>query len=110
METIDRKNALTFHKWDTKGQTLDVIITEAPVYDKPNSFGSKDSYFRGIITGTDDKVQVPMTYDLREKIKQVEESVVLGTTRFVITWDSVKPMKGKAPLKLFIVQAEGLKE
>lgn len=110
MQTIDRPSSLTFHKWETKGQSIDVVIREAPVYDKPNSFGGSDNYFRGTIHGTDDKVQVNMPFDLREKVKQVEESIEYGKTRFLITYIGSKPMKGKAPLKLFDVQAEGLKE
>jgi hypothetical protein len=107
---VERPQNLTFHKWDTKGQSLDVVIDSAPVYEKENSFGGKDYYFRGHVTGTDDKIQVNMPYDLREKVKVVEESIEYGKTRFVITFTGTKPMKGKAPLKLFDVEAFELKE
>jgi hypothetical protein len=107
---IERQQNLQFWKWDTKGQSLDVVITEAPVYGRPNSFGGTDNFFRGVISGTEDKVQVNMPYDLREKVKTIEESIEYGTTRLVITFTGTKPMKGKAPLKLFDVDAEGLKE
>jgi hypothetical protein len=51
-----------------------------------------------------------MTYDLLKKFQQVEESIEYGRTRFIITYTGTKPMKGKAPLKLFDVQDDGLKE
>jgi len=107
---IERQNTIQFWKWDTKGQSLDVVITDAPVYGKQNTFGGTDNYFRGVISGTEEKVQVNMPYDLREKVKQIEESIEYGVTRFTITFTGTKPMKGKAPLKLFDVDAEGLKE
>lgn len=110
MQTIERQNNLTFHKWDTKGQEIDVVIDEQPVYNKANSFGGTDNFFRGRVYGTESRIQVNLPYDLKEKIKQVEESIEYGVTRFVIKFTGTKPMKGKAPLKLFDVQAEGLKE
>ena len=107
---IERPQELTFHKWDRVGMKLDVVITDAPVYDKPNQFGGTDNFFRGVYAGTEDKVQVPMPYDLRKKVQLVGDSIVLGQTRFVITYTGTKPMKGKAPLKLFDVDVEGLKD
>lgn len=108
MQTIERKSNITFHKWNKVGDTLDVIVKDEAVFDKPNQFGGKDSYFRGVITGTEDAVQVNMPYDLRSKYEQVQDGVVLGQTRFIIRYAGTKPMKGKAPLKLFDVQVEGL--
>jgi hypothetical protein len=110
MQTIERQDGITFHKWNKVGDTVDVTITEAAVLDKPNQFGGKDNYFRGVITGTDDRIQVPMPYDLLKKFELVQESVILGETRFVITFEGTKPMKGKAPLKLFKVDVDGLKD
>ena len=110
LQPVNRKNDLTFHKWDEKGQELDVTITDEPVMGVENQFGGKDYFFRGVKTGTEDRVQVPMPYDLRSKFEQVQDGVVLGQTRFVIAFTGTKPMKGKAPLKLFDVSVEGLKE
>lgn len=107
---IERPNDLTFHKWDTKGQQIDVTITDDAVLGKANQFGGVDNYFRAVYTGTEDKVQVPMPYDLLKKFELVQDSVILGKTRFMITFTGTKPMKGKAPLKLFDVDVEGLKE
>lgn len=109
METIERKDALTFHKWNSKGQTIDVVVTEAPVFDKLNDFNSEDNYFRGVLTGTEDRIQVNMPYDLKQKVRPIKERIKFGETRFIITWTDTKPMKkGKAPMKIFDVQAEGL--
>jgi hypothetical protein len=108
MQTIERKNDLTFNKWDKVGKSLDVVITDEAVLGKQNQFGGEDNYFRGVISGTDDKVQVNMPHDLLKKFELVQDAVVLGQTRFVITYTGSKPMKGKAPLKLFDVQVEGL--
>jgi hypothetical protein len=110
MQTIERKNDLTFHKWDTKGQEVDVVITDEPVMGQANQFGGEDYFFRGVITGTEDRIQVNMPYDLRKKFELVQDSVVLGQTRFVIKYTGTKPMKGKAPLKLFDGAVEGLKD
>jgi hypothetical protein len=110
MARIERKQELEFLKWDEKGKAIDVVITNDAVLGKPNDFGGTDNFFRAVYTGTEDKVQVPMPYDLLKKFEQVQESVVLGQTRFLITFTGTKPMKGKAPLKLFDVDVEGLKE
>jgi hypothetical protein len=110
---VERPQKLVFHKWDTKGQTIQVIPTDPAVFDKENSFGSKESYFRGRLVGEEDtekRIQVPMTLDLREKYKVIEDSIVYGETVLTITWESSKPMKNRAPLKVFVVDAEGLKE
>lgn len=109
-QKLERQNAITFWKWDTKGQNLKVVVDEAPIYEKPNTFGGEDNYFRGRIAGTEDKVQVNMPYDLREKVKNAQESFEYGVTTLDITFTGTKPMKGKAPLKLFDVEADGLKE
>lgn len=110
MQTIERPDSLTFHKWDSKGQSIDVTITEPAVLGKQNQFGGVDNYFRGVITGTEDRIQVPMTYDLLKKFELVQESIVLGQTRFIITFTGTKAMKGKAPLKLFEMKVDGLKD
>lgn len=108
METLENPNKLTFLKWQKVGDELDVTITEAPVFDKPNQFGSKDSSFRAVITGTEDRVQVPMPVDLKEKVKGIADRIALGETRLVIKYTGTKPMKGKAPMKVFDVKVEGL--
>lgn len=115
VQTIERKSELSFPKWDTVGMELDVVITEAAVKGKVNQFGGVDNYFRGVITGTEDKVQVSMPYDLLKKFEQVEESIVLGQTRFVIKYESKRMLPpgadGKArQFKTFSVGVEGLKD
>ncbi len=105
---VERKNDLTFHKWSKVGTKLDVVIAEEAVLGRANQFGGVDNFFRGVYAGTEDRVQVPMPYDLLKKFEQVSEGIVLGTTRFIITFTGTKPMAGKAPLKLFDVDVEGL--
>lgn len=109
MARIERKQDLTFHKWDTKGQTIKVVQTDDAVLGRANDFGGEDYFFRGVFAGTEDRVQVPMPYDLRKKYEQVADRVVPGETVWTITFTGTKPMKGKAPLKLFDVDVEGLK-
>ena len=110
MQKVERPNDLTFHKWDAVGSTVDVVITDAPVYDKPNSLGGKDNYFRAVVTGTEDRIQVPMPYDLKKKVQVIEESIVYGKTRLVIAFIATKPLPGRSALKVFDVQVEGLKD
>lgn len=109
MQTIERQSSVEFFKWQTVGTELDVTVTELPVYDRPNQFGGKDHFFRGE-TAEGQVVQVPMPFDLKAKVSQVHESIVPGQTRFVIKFTGTRPIKGKAPMKLFSVGVEGLKE
>jgi hypothetical protein len=110
MARIERKSELEFLKWSEKGQEVDVIIVEEAVLGKANQFGGVDNYFRAVYTGTEDKVQINMPYDLLKKYEQVAESIVLGQTRFIIKFTGTRPIKGKAPMKLFDVDVEALRD
>lgn len=109
-QQLTRPDALTFHKWDEVGQTLDFIADGEPVFDRPNQFGSKDSFIRGIIEADGSQVQVPMTYDFAHKVRPIADLILPGVTKFSVRFTGTKPIKGKAPMKLYDVEVEGLKE
>jgi hypothetical protein len=108
-QQLNNPDALTFYKWEKVGQSITVVIEGEPVFDKPNSFGSKDSF----IIGRDsegNRVQVPLTTDAKARIKPVLELLVDGITTLTLTFTGTRAIKGKSPLKLFTVEADGLKE
>src|SRR5690242_12868079 len=107
-EEVQGSAGRTFYKWDTQGQELMVCITDAPVLDRPNSFGGKDNFFLGT-TEAGDKIQVPLPVDLKAKVLNVLDRINYGTTVFQITWVDSKKVKGKAPMKVFRVMADYLK-
>jgi hypothetical protein len=116
MQTVERDNNLNFFKWKSVGDSITVTVTEMPVWDKPNQFGSKDNFFIGV-DEDGQKHNVPLPFDAAAKVKKVEESIVLGQTRFQLTFESKKllPPKvggdGKArQFKTFSVGVEGLKD
>jgi hypothetical protein len=102
-------DSLTFYKWEKVGQSITIVVEGEPVLDRPNSFGSKDSF----IIGRDadgNRVQVPLTTDAKARIKPVVDLLVGGITTLTLTFTGTRAIKGKSPLKLFSVEADGLKE
>lgn len=114
METIKPKSELNFFKWENVGDSITFVVDELPVWDKPNPFGQTDNF----IVGTDDEGQrhsIPLPHQAKAAVKEVEESIVVGQTRFCIRYVARKSLpasgnKKARQLKMMEVAVEGLKE
>jgi hypothetical protein len=109
MQTLPNASSRNFFKWQKVGQSVDIVVTQAPVFDKPNSFGGTDSFLLGQ-DAEGNVQQVPLTFNPREKIRVIADRVIPLKTRFILTFTGTTPIKGKAPLKNFDVQVDGLGE
>ena len=68
MQTLPDTNGRTFFKWKSVGDTVDIVVTEAPVFDKPNQFGSKDSFLLGQ-NAEGETLQVPLPVNAKGKVQ-----------------------------------------
>ena len=101
MQTLPDTNGRTFFKWKSVGDTVDIVVTEAPVFDKPNQFGSKDSYLLGQ-NAEGETLQVPLPVNAKGKVQGIADLIIPGKTRFVLKFTGTVPIKGKAqPVDVF---------